>query len=111
MLVYRATEKDCVGEDGGEQECVICFEEFKVGDEMGRLECLCKFHKVSSLSQTLILAVLLMLTERIRIVSSNGGIQRGLVRVQPINFMNSIGPQRALLQHSYLVLIFLPAVS
>ena len=49
MLVYHASEKDCVGEDGeGGQECVICFEEFAVGDEMGRLECLCKFHKVRS---------------------------------------------------------------
>jgi len=47
MVVYLATEKDCVGEGGeGEAECVICFEEFAVGDEMGRLECLCKFHKV-----------------------------------------------------------------
>ena len=47
MVVYLATEKDCVGEGGeGEAECVICFEEFEVGDEMGRLECLCKFHKV-----------------------------------------------------------------
>ena len=47
MLVYHASEKDCIGEDGDEpQECVICFEEFSVGDEMGRLECLCKFHKV-----------------------------------------------------------------
>ena len=47
MVVYLATEKDCVGDDGeGEAECVICFEEFEVGDEMGRLECLCKFHKV-----------------------------------------------------------------
>lgn len=49
MLVYHASEKDSVSEDGeGAQECVICFEEFSVGDEMGRLECLCKFHKVSS---------------------------------------------------------------
>ena len=48
MLTYQANEKDCVGEDGeGGQECVICFEEYAVGDEMGRLECLCKFHKVS----------------------------------------------------------------
>ena len=48
MVVYHATEKDCVGENGdGEAECLICFEEFTVGDEMGRLECLCKFHKVS----------------------------------------------------------------
>ena len=47
MIVYLASEKDCVGEDGERpQECVICFEEFAVGDEMGRLECLCKYHKV-----------------------------------------------------------------
>ena len=46
MVVYQATEKDCVGEDGGQQECVICFEEFEPGVGMGRLECLCKFHKV-----------------------------------------------------------------
>lgn len=49
MVVYHASEKDCVGEEGGAQECVICFEEFAVGVEMGRLECLCKFHKVSLL--------------------------------------------------------------
>lgn len=47
MIVYLASEKDCIGEDGERpQECVICFEEFAVGDEMGRLECLCKYHKV-----------------------------------------------------------------
>ncbi|KAF2434822.1 FYVE-domain-containing protein [Tothia fuscella] len=45
MLVYDATEKDCVGEDGEANECVICFEEFAAGDEMGRLECLCRFHR------------------------------------------------------------------
>lgn len=50
MVVYHASEKDCVGVNGEDdgQECVICFEEFTAGDEMGRLECLCKFHKVSS---------------------------------------------------------------
>ena len=48
MFVYHASEKDCIGQDGeGVQECVICFEEFAVGDEMGRLVCLCKFHRVS----------------------------------------------------------------
>ena len=47
MVVYQASEKDCVGENGGPQECVICFEEFEPGVGMGRLECLCKFHKVS----------------------------------------------------------------
>jgi len=45
MLVYNATEKDCVGDEGVREECIICFEEFEVGDEMGRLECLCKFHR------------------------------------------------------------------
>lgn len=58
MVVYHASEKDCVGEDGeGMQECVICFEEFSVGVEMGRLECLCKFHKVGPPSRTLSLSV------------------------------------------------------
>ncbi|CAK4031783.1 fyve zinc finger [Lecanosticta acicola] len=45
MAVYRASEKDCTTEDGELQECVICFEEFEEGDEMGRMECLCKFHR------------------------------------------------------------------
>ncbi|KAI9697174.1 MAG: hypothetical protein M1820_007910, partial [Bogoriella megaspora] len=45
MLVYTATEKDCVDANGEALECVICFEEFEEGDEMGRLECLCKFHR------------------------------------------------------------------
>ena len=44
MRIYNASEKDCVGENGEEQECVICFEEFAPSQEMGRLECLCKFH-------------------------------------------------------------------
>lgn len=47
MLRYRATEKDCLDETGNPQECIICFEDFKEGDEMGRLECFCKFHRVS----------------------------------------------------------------
>lgn len=45
MALYIATEKDCTNEDGETQECVICFEEFQPGDEMGRMECLCKFHR------------------------------------------------------------------
>ncbi|KEQ97804.1 hypothetical protein AUEXF2481DRAFT_545127 [Aureobasidium subglaciale EXF-2481] len=45
MLIYHATEKDCFDEEGQAQECVICFEEFEEGVEMGRLECLCKFHR------------------------------------------------------------------
>lgn len=48
MLEYPASEKDCRREDGnGEEECIICFEIFAMGDILGRLECLCKFHKVS----------------------------------------------------------------
>lgn len=48
MFFFHASEKDCIGQDGeGVQECVICLEEFAVGDEMGRLVCLCKFHRVS----------------------------------------------------------------
>ncbi|KAK8198648.1 hypothetical protein M8818_006515 [Zalaria obscura] len=45
MLVYHATEKDCFNAEGEAQECVICLEEFAAGEEMGRLECLCKFHR------------------------------------------------------------------
>lgn len=45
MAVYAATEKDCVSADGAPCECVICLEEFAVGDELGLLECFCKFHR------------------------------------------------------------------
>ena len=45
MLPFTASEKDCVGEDGETQECSICFVEYDVGDQLARLECLCKFHK------------------------------------------------------------------
>ena len=45
MLLFVASEKDCVGEDGNVQECSICMVEYDVGDLLARLECLCKFHK------------------------------------------------------------------
>ncbi|PGG98792.1 hypothetical protein AJ80_09476 [Polytolypa hystricis UAMH7299] len=45
MLSFTATEKDCMGEDGVTQECTICMEEYEVGAQLARLECLCKFHK------------------------------------------------------------------
>ncbi|KAE8348423.1 hypothetical protein BDV28DRAFT_161368 [Aspergillus coremiiformis] len=45
MLTFTATEKDCVGHDGGVQECTICMEEYEVGQPLVRLECLCKFHR------------------------------------------------------------------
>ncbi|KAI1333236.1 hypothetical protein F5Y16DRAFT_355201 [Xylariaceae sp. FL0255] len=41
LILYRATEKECVSNE----ECSICLEEFKDGDSMGRLECLCRFHR------------------------------------------------------------------
>ena len=40
IFPYKATEKDCVDS----AECTICFEEFEVGVDMGRLECFCRFH-------------------------------------------------------------------
>lgn len=45
LVVYKATEKDCVTADGEKHECVICMEEFEPGDQLGRMECLCKFHR------------------------------------------------------------------
>jgi hypothetical protein len=45
MLPYTASEKDCLAEDGSRPECSICFVEYDVGDQLARLECLCKFHK------------------------------------------------------------------
>ncbi|KAJ5273799.1 hypothetical protein N7478_008924 [Penicillium angulare] len=45
MLEFTATEKDCLGEDGGTAECTICMVDYEVGDVLVRLECLCKFHK------------------------------------------------------------------
>lgn len=53
MVIYSATEKDCVGEGGEPVECVICFEDFEQGVGMARLECLCKFHKVRRLLNNL----------------------------------------------------------
>jgi hypothetical protein len=41
MFPYVATEKDCVDS----AECTICLEEFEVGVQMARLECLCRFHR------------------------------------------------------------------
>ncbi|KAK5689656.1 hypothetical protein LTR17_026195 [Elasticomyces elasticus] len=45
MALYTATEKDCLDSSGEAVECVICLEEFQPGEEMGRMECLCKFHR------------------------------------------------------------------
>jgi hypothetical protein len=46
MVVWRAGEKDCKDPSTGETvECVICFEDFEVVQEIARLECLCRYHK------------------------------------------------------------------
>lgn len=42
MFPYVATEKDCAQD----AECTICLEEFEVGDQMARLECFCRFHRL-----------------------------------------------------------------
>jgi hypothetical protein len=46
LFPYTATEKDCLDDEGKEAECVICFEEFEVGDRLARLACWCRFHEV-----------------------------------------------------------------
>jgi hypothetical protein len=40
LFPYKATEKDCVDD----AECTICLENYAVGEDMARLECLCRFH-------------------------------------------------------------------
>lgn len=89
MVAYLATEKDCMGEGGEAAECVICFEEFEQGVEMGRLECLCKFHKVRRilvivpLPQILPGKVILMwCCATDRLAYGNGGIRKVLVPVR-----------------------------
>ena len=88
MVVYNATEKDCVGQDGeGDAECVICFEEFSVGDEMGRLECLCKFHRVGLPSSRFLRRFTSLANNilRARYAFDNGGIKKVPEPVQSIN--------------------------
>jgi len=82
MLVYRATEKDCLGEDEEPQECVICFEEFDEGDEMGRLECLCKFHRVIPVLFPFNITIANIID---RPASGNGGTRKAWAVVQRIN--------------------------
>lgn len=41
MIIYRLGGKEAEGLE----ECVICFEDFKAGDSVGRLECLCVYHE------------------------------------------------------------------
>lgn len=47
MVVWRASAKDCIDPATEEAiECVICFEDFEEQQEIARLECLCRYHKV-----------------------------------------------------------------
>lgn len=41
MIRYEISDQECQGLD----ECVICFEEFRPGDSVVRLECLCIYHE------------------------------------------------------------------
>ena len=85
MIKYLATEKDCIGEAGEPAECVICFEEFEQGVEMGRLECLCKFHKVGHQDDDGHDWILYAYIYRCcRHVYANGGIPRAQVHVRSI---------------------------
>ncbi|KAL8948472.1 MAG: hypothetical protein Q9222_005348 [Ikaeria aurantiellina] len=88
MVTYLATEKDCIGEEGEAAECVICFEEFEQGVEMGRLECLCKFHKVchacGSSSHVFWFDGLMHYETPNRHVYGNGGIPKDRVLVRCI---------------------------
>lgn len=43
MIIYRLSPKEAHGLT--DSECVVCFEEFKAGDMVGRLECLCVYHE------------------------------------------------------------------
>lgn len=40
VIPYLASEKDGIDD----AECMVCLEDFEVGQEMGRLECFCRFH-------------------------------------------------------------------
>ncbi|KAL8997292.1 MAG: hypothetical protein Q9169_003384 [Polycauliona sp. 2 TL-2023] len=83
MFKYLATEKDCIGEGGEPAECVICFEDFEQGVEMGRLECLCKFHKVGPQHDDAhwMMGVKIYLRRHCRHAYGNGGIPRGQAHV------------------------------
>jgi hypothetical protein len=45
MVTFMATEKDCLSGPGDAAECSICMEDYEVGQDLVRLECLCKFHR------------------------------------------------------------------
>jgi hypothetical protein len=72
-----------VDADGGEAECIICFEEYEAGDKMARLVCWCKFHEVCTddLDSGEIRA-----NAGPRNVSRIGGGRRGEERVQRISY-------------------------
>ncbi|KAJ6104068.1 hypothetical protein N7523_010388 [Penicillium sp. IBT 18751x] len=45
MVTFIATEKDCLSGSSEPAECSICMEDYEVGQDLVRLECLCKFHR------------------------------------------------------------------
>ncbi|KAJ5144610.1 hypothetical protein N7448_002002 [Penicillium atrosanguineum] len=45
MVTFMATEKDCLSGLSEAAECSICMEDYEVGQDLVRLECLCKFHR------------------------------------------------------------------
>lgn len=45
MVTFMATEKDCLSGPNEAAECSICMEDYEVGQDLVRLECLCKFHR------------------------------------------------------------------
>lgn len=45
MVTFMATEKDCLSGPSEAAECSICMEDYEVGQDLVRLECLCKFHR------------------------------------------------------------------
>ncbi|KAF2186434.1 FYVE-domain-containing protein [Zopfia rhizophila CBS 207.26] len=45
MFRYEAMDGDTKTLDGGPVECGICLEDVEIGDAMGRLFCLCKYHE------------------------------------------------------------------
>ena len=103
MLVYPASEKDCVGKDGEGQECVICFEEFAVGDELGRLECWCRFHAVGLLISTETTdRGLTKMANRLAYVNGGIPVLRVLVLVQYINMVIEVQRPRRSIRELYI---------
>jgi hypothetical protein len=85
MLPFTATEKDCVDAEGGEAECIICFEEYEAGDRMARLVCWCKFHEVCIDE---LMSMETWANTINRNASRSGGRKRGEGRARHISYMS-----------------------